>query len=91
MTITYPSQPDSKPTVWHCMSDEALTDLLRKAARPEQLISAQSAAERFEISAELLKALVREGKIGEYHMADHSKIVRYSVNEIIETFKPKQI
>ena len=32
MTITYPSQPDSKPTVWHCMSDEALTDLLRKAA-----------------------------------------------------------
>lgn len=76
---------------YHALSDSMLTDLLRKAARPEQFISAKTAAERFEISAEALKALVREGKIGEYHMADHSKIVRYSVNEIIETFKPKQI
>lgn len=80
MTVTY-----------HAISDSMLTDLLRKAARPEQFISARTAAERFEISAELLKTLVREGKIREYPLEDHPKIVRYSATEIIETFKPKQI
>ena len=80
MTVTY-----------HSLSDSMLTDLIRKAARPDQYVSAQTIAERFEISTDTLKALVREGKIREYRLDDHERVVRYSINEIQEQFKPKQI
>lgn len=78
----------SDTLIYHVLSDDKLTNLLRSAARPDPYLSAESVAERFELKPDMLTKLVKEKRIKKYSIDGHSKIVRYKESELIEILKP---
>ena len=70
------------------ISPQELERIVRDATKPAEYITSQAALDRYGLTINHLKRMVRDGLIKEYRIPGIGKTTRYRAEEIEQTFKP---
>lgn len=75
---------------YYAISPAELDRIVRDASKPEEYVTAETAAGRFDCSPDFIKKIAKENKIVPLGVPGHGKVRVYPINQIRELFKPIQ-